>query len=91
MSVYVKMTARGRGIAEAMVRAGLMDAARHGVATVRYAAYSDNEPSLALARKLGFVPDDSAEARRFAGRYTVAETGPRLVVLAASTRNRNGR
>lgn len=87
MSVYVKMTARGRGIAEAIVRAGLRDAAANGIAVVRYAAYAGNEPSLTLARKCGFVPDDSAEARRFAECFAPHGSGASLVVMAAATRN----
>lgn len=85
MNVYVKMTARGRGLAERLVRAGLEDARQQGVPEVRYAAYESNAASLKLARKLGFRPDDSEVARRFASRYEGRQPGgARLIVLKIS-------
>ena len=81
MSVYVKMTARGCGLAERMVRAGLEDAARRGVPEIRYAAFEQNIPSLRLAAKLGFVEDSGPVAQDFAGHYAKMGTrGPRLKV-----------
>jgi signal peptidase len=82
MSVYVKMTARGSGVAEAIVRAGLHDAASKHVPCVRYAAYETNRASIRLAEKLGFVPDASPEAQAFARHYEQpGGRGARLVIL----------
>lgn len=69
MSVYVKMSARGSGIAERLVRAGVADAAAHGVPEIRYAAFDSNIASLRLAAKLGFEPDGGEVADRFAEHY----------------------
>ncbi|HEY3414880.1 MAG TPA: GNAT family N-acetyltransferase [Armatimonadota bacterium] len=81
MSVYVKMTARGCGLAERMVRAGLEDAAKRGVQEIRYAAFEQNTPSLRLAAKLGFVEDTGSVAQDFASHYTGMGTrGPKLKV-----------
>lgn len=73
MSVYVKMTARGYGAAEAMVRAGLREAAERGESCVRYAAYASNQASVRLALKLGFEPDDTEPARQYADYYRKAD------------------
>jgi L-amino acid N-acyltransferase YncA len=82
MSVYVKMTARGAGLAERMVTAGLDEARSRGAGEVRYAAFETNTPSLNLARKLGFVPDESDIARRFAAYYARTDaSGARLIVV----------
>lgn len=82
MSVYTKMTARGCGLAEAIVRAGLEDARAGGEACVRYATFDTNGASLALAAKLGFAPEESEIARRFAAFYDPPDPGaPHLVVM----------
>ncbi|HEY3266235.1 MAG TPA: GNAT family N-acetyltransferase [Armatimonadota bacterium] len=81
MSVYVKMTARGCGLAERLVRAGLEDARAHGECRVHYAAFETNRASLALAAKLGFKVEQSDTSRRFAARYdNIGHRGPKLVV-----------
>lgn len=81
MSVYVKMTARGCGLAERMVRAGLEDATKRGIPEIRYAAFEQNVPSLRLAAKLGFVEDNGPVAHEFASHYSRMGTrGPRLKV-----------
>jgi L-amino acid N-acyltransferase YncA len=82
MSVYTKMTARGRGLAEALVRAGLEQAMACGEPCVRYAAFETNGASLALAAKLGFVPEESEIARRFAAFYDPRDPrAPHLIVM----------
>jgi L-amino acid N-acyltransferase YncA len=82
MSVYIKMTARGRGLAERIVRAGLVEAEQCGEPCLRYAAYETNNASLSLAEKLGFVPEESEIARRFATFYEPRDgRGARLVVM----------
>lgn len=81
MSVYVKMTARGGGLAERLVRAGIDLAAAAGVPEIRYAAFETNVASLRLAAKLGFQPESSEIATAFAGRYKgLGSYGPKLVV-----------
>jgi signal peptidase I len=81
MSVYVKMTARGRGLAEQLVSAGLRDAESRGIGEIRYAAFESNAASLKLAVKLGFQRDDGPIARKFANHYTgVGVRIPRLIV-----------
>lgn len=81
MSVYVKMSLRGCGMAERLIRAGLEDAAARGVPAVHYAAYENNTPSLRLARKLGFEPDEGEEARAFLAHYAHHPSPVRLLTL----------
>jgi L-amino acid N-acyltransferase YncA len=85
MSVYIKMTARGCGLAERMVRAGLDQARQCGEPCLRYAAFESNRASLALAEKLGFVTEESEIADRFSTFYESPDPrGPRLVVTKKS-------
>jgi L-amino acid N-acyltransferase YncA len=85
MSVYIKMTARGCGLGERLVRAGIDSAASAGQRDIRYAAFETNTASLNLAAKLGFKPETSEIALAFAGRYKgLGDYGPKLVVTRKS-------
>ena len=57
--VVVDEAERGRGIGEALVRAGVDEARRLGARTVELSAGPDREAAVRLYRRLGFVPRDS--------------------------------
>ena len=72
-SICVDATARGRGIAEALMRAGEDAVRQRGCAYLRLEVRRDNDPAIALYRKLGYrlfgtIPhyyEDDQEALRF--------------------------
>ena len=72
-SICVDASARGRGIAEALMRAGEEAVRERGCAYLRLEVRRDNEPAIRLYRKLGYrlfgtIPhyyEDDEEALRF--------------------------
>jgi phosphinothricin acetyltransferase len=60
-SVYVSESARGHGVGETLLRAFLEASEAAGFWTVQSAVFPENEPSLALHRKLGFRDVGSRE------------------------------
>ncbi len=72
-SICVDASARGRGIAEALMRAGEEAVRERGCAYLRLEVRRDNEPAIRLYRKLGYrlfgtIPhyyEDDQEALRF--------------------------
>lgn len=53
--LYVRPSARGRGIATALLHHGIADCRRHGATAVAIVADADDTPKAAYAR-MGFEP-----------------------------------
>jgi ribosomal protein S18 acetylase RimI-like enzyme len=56
VGMWVDPTARGLGVGELLVRAVLAAAAEQGLERVVLEVAHENEPAVALYRRLGFVP-----------------------------------
>jgi phosphinothricin acetyltransferase len=54
ISVYVRNTARGKGIGKALLEALVAEAEKHGLWTLQATIFATNEASLALHRACGF-------------------------------------